>query len=91
MKSGPPRATEHLRSSLYLLLLSRNLGGNALATSLRYPVGVMTEEHIRQMIASATRMSLETLRIQHQIQVAGLNQQIAALQRQIEMLERSAS
>jgi hypothetical protein len=51
----------------------------------------MTEEHIRQMIASATRMSLETLRIQHQLQVAGLNQQIAALQRQIELLERSAS
>jgi len=49
----------------------------------------MTEEQIRQMISSATRMSLETLRIQHQLQVAGLHQQIAALQRQIELLERS--
>jgi len=49
----------------------------------------MMEEQIRQMISSATRMSLETLRVQHQLQVAGLNQQIAALQRQIELLERS--
>lgn len=51
----------------------------------------MTEEHIRQMITSATRMSLETLRIQHELQVASLNAQISALQQQLELLERSAS
>ncbi|MFN8611373.1 MAG: hypothetical protein U0931_27760 [Vulcanimicrobiota bacterium] len=51
----------------------------------------MSEEQIRQMIASATRMSLETLRIQHELQVSSLNAQICALQRQLELLERSAS
>lgn len=51
----------------------------------------MSEEQIRQMISSATRMSLETVRIQHELQVAGLSLQIAALRRQLEVLERSAN
>ena len=78
-------------TAIHLLLTNVNRTGNALATGGTYAVGAMTEEQIRQMISSATRMSLETLRIQHQLQVAGLNQQITALQGQIELLERSAS
>ncbi len=50
----------------------------------------MMEMYLRQMIESATRMSLETLRIQHQLQVAALTQQIRSLEQQLEFLQRSA-
>lgn len=39
------------------------------------------------MIESAVRMSLETVRVQHQLQVLALTRQIEMLQSQIERLQ----
>lgn len=61
-----------------------------MATGLQRPRAMlgnmMMEDAIRQMIDSATRMSLETLRIQHQLQVNALSQQIKALEARLEVL-----
>ena len=47
----------------------------------------MMEMYIRQMIESASRMSLETLRVQHELKVAALSQQIRSLESQLEFLQ----
>lgn len=47
----------------------------------------MLQDMITPMIESASRMSLEVLRVQHELQVAALNQQIRALEQQIERLQ----
>ena len=49
----------------------------------------MMEMYLRQMIESASRMSLETLRVQHELQVAALSQQIRCLESQLEFLQQA--
>lgn len=42
---------------------------------------------LESMIDSAMRMSLETLRVQRELQIYALNQQINALQQQVQQLQ----
>ena len=50
----------------------------------------MSETLLRQMIDSAVRMSIETLKLQQQAQILALQAQIRLLQQQVAQLEAIA-
>lgn len=52
---------------------------------------MMTEQALRQMIESAVRMSLETLRLQQQMQIQALRQQIVLLETQVQRLQAAGA
>lgn len=48
------------------------------------------DSFVKPMIESAVRMSLETVRVQHQLQVLALTRQIEMLERQLQRLQTQA-
>ena len=53
-------------------------------TPFHYARGM--QEQLRQMIESAVRMSLESVRLQYQLQITALSLQIRLLENQVELL-----